>query len=230
MSPVSGLSGASSSRAFCERTASYDSCTAARAASAACCSSRLQCAAYISNCIHSALEYDSCHDFGWFLVFVIGQCHDFLRNNYCEKGHILSTILSNPVLKENVIPRTWYVWNSQFWGYSVLSTPEPVRVAQCPSSCVLSSWAGAARALIRGRKEGLRRIIYTMQRAGSAKRRTSSGPIVRSVAFRQTCPQSRRPVLPHESWRSYESSVATAGYPTDDRGRSRLRIHAPWPE
>ena len=75
---------------------------------------------------------------------------------------------------------------------------------------------------------GLRRRFYTMTR--DAKVDISSGRFVRSVAFRQTCPQPRRPVLPNESWRPYENSVATAGHLTDDVGRSRLRIHAPWPE
>ena len=33
------------------------------------------------------------------------------------------------------------------------------------------------------------------------------------------------PVLPDELWQPCESSTATAGHPTDDRGRTRFRLN-----
>ena len=71
---------------------------------------------------------------------------------------------------------------------------------------------------------------YTIQPEGSAKRGISSGLLVRRWLSSATCPQPHRAVLPDESWRSCESSTATAGHPTDERRRNRLRTHGPWPE
>ena len=75
-----------------------------------------------------------------------------------------------------------------------------------------------------------RRKIYTIQPEGSAKQDISSGLFMRLWLASARCPQPRRAVLPDESWPSYESSTATAGNPTDDRRRGRLRMRAPWPE
>ena len=98
-----------------------------------------------------------------------------------------------------------------------------------PSTLRTDSWAGAARGPLRGRKEDLPRRIYR-QGEGSAKGVFLSSPLVWSAALRQTFFQLRRIVLPNESGRSYESSVITAEYPTDDGRRNRLRIYASRPE
>ena len=111
-----------------------------------------------------------------------------------------------------------------FLAIPIAAQSEFTSPSACKSSPVLlrtNSWAGATRERVRGRKKGLQQIIYTIPREGRAHGDISSGPLVRSAAFRQACLQPRRPVLPN-GWRSYESSVATAVYPADDRGKGRF--------
>ena len=98
-----------------------------------------------------------------------------------------------------------------------------------PINVRTNSRAGAAWTPIRCQKEGPRRTIYMIQPEGSAKQEISSGLLVCRWLSDSTRPQLRRAVLHAESWRSYERSTATAGYPTDGRGRGRLRIRETWP-
>ena len=65
-----------------------------------------------------------------------------------------------------------------------------------------------------------------------AKRKTRGvvRPLLVPVLSLAKGPQPRRLVLPDDGLRGHESCETTAGHPTDDRGRNRLRIHAPWPE
>ena len=93
-----------------------------------------------------------------------------------------------------------------------------------------NSGGGAALAPIRVHEVGPRRRIYTIQPEGSAKRDISSGlPVRRWLA---SATYAHNPAVPCHLTKAggpYESSTATAAHPTDDRGRGRLQIRAPWP-
>ena len=65
---------------------------------------------------------------------------------------------------------------------------------------------------------------------GKRKTRGVVRPVLVPVLSFAKGPQRRRLVLPGDGLRGHESCVTTARHPTDDRGRNRLRVHAPWPE
>ena len=65
---------------------------------------------------------------------------------------------------------------------------------------------------------------------GTRKTRGVVRPLLVPVLSLAKGPQRRRLVLLDDGLRGHESYVTTAGHPTDDRGRNRSRIHAPWLE